>query len=91
MSYKEVYIELDEAEKLACEILGLDYEEIGDDTPAIDNALYDELNINLSEFREILSRLVPLIDVYTSPITKTRYKGFSNQQGVWILKNEVRS
>lgn len=52
-----------DVETLACKITGLDYDEIGANTDTIDEKLNDEFNIGLFEFREIVSRLLPLIDV----------------------------
>lgn len=79
-------------EELACKILGLDYEEIDADTQVIEDKLSEELNIDLEVFQEIVSRLLPLVDVGRSELTGERYKGFSDVKNqIWIVKTEAGS
>lgn len=86
---KEKISSLD-VEELACVITGLDYDKIDADTSVIESAMYDQFGIDLESFQEILSRLLPLIDVGKSPLTKKRYKGFSDPTHTgWILKVEI--
>ena len=78
-------------EELACVITGLDYDEIEADTDVIESELYHLLGVDLSEFQELIARLLPLITVAQSPLTKEFYKGFSlpNAQ-VWIVKTPIK-
>lgn len=79
-----------EVEELACKITGLDYDEIDADTEIINEKLYEELNLDLENFTEIISRLLPLIDVGSSPLTQKRYKGFSDvEKQMWLVKTVV--
>lgn len=79
-------------EELACVILGLDYDEIDADTSVIEEALWEEFEIDLYAFKDIVSRLLPLIDVGESPLTEKIYKDFAdNENQRWIVKTEVGS
>ena len=75
-------------EELACKILGIDYDEIDADTEVIEEELYNMFEIDLENFSEIVNRLLPLIDVGESPITKEKYKGFSTGNS-WLAKVPV--
>ena len=75
-------------EELACKILGIDYDEIDADTEVIEEELYNQFEIDLENFSEIVNRLLPLIDVGESPITKEKYKGFSAGNS-WLAKVPV--
>jgi hypothetical protein len=75
-------------EELACEILGLDSDEV--ETSEVERLLYEEFEIDFETFQEIINRLLPLIDVGISPLTGERNKGFSNQGGgCWLVKTKV--
>lgn len=79
-----------EVEELACKITGLDYDEIDADEAQIDEALQNQFNLGLEDFTLIVARLLPLIDVGTSSLTDTRYKGFSDtEKQMWLVKMEV--
>lgn len=80
-----------EVEELACKITGLDYDEIDADTQIIEGKLMDELGVDLQQFQEIVERLLPLIMVNNSPLTKTIYKGFTDiEKSTWLVKTEVK-
>jgi hypothetical protein len=76
-------------EELACKILGIDIDEIDySDTEIINNELYNQFEIDLDNFRDIVNRLLPLIDIGESPLTKKKYKGFSDGN-CWLTKIPV--
>ena len=87
---KKVKVDFWEMEELACKILGLDYDEIDGDTGKIEEAMFDQLNMELEMFEAVLGRLMPLIDKGESPLTKKVYKGFADVENqVWLLKIEA--
>jgi hypothetical protein len=76
-----------EVEELACKILGLDYDEIDANATIIENELIEQFNCDFDQFMEIVARLMPLIDFGSSPLTKERYKGFSDvENSAWYVK-----
>lgn len=79
-----------EVEELACKFLGLDYDSIDANTEIIEEKLSDEYYIDLSIFSDIVSKLLPLIDVGKSPLTDELYKGFSSE-GIWLVKMKVEN
>lgn len=79
-----------EVEELACKITGLDYDEIDADETQIEEALLERFGCDLPQFADMMSRLVPLIDVGSSPLTKERYKGFADtEKQIWLLKMKI--
>ena len=77
-------------EELACKILGLDYDEIDADTQVIEDKMSKEFYIDLDTFQEIVSRLLPLVDVGAGELTGTRFKGFADVKNkMWLVKTEV--
>ncbi len=79
-----------EAEELACKITGLDYDEIDADLGTIEDELINQFGCDFNQFCGIIRRLLPLIDVGSSPLTKKTYKGFSDtKKGIWLIKTEV--
>ncbi len=79
-------------EELACHITDLDYDEIDADTSVINEKLYEEFGCDLDQFTHIIQRLLPMIDVGASPLTKKRYKGFADaEKGMWLVKMDVGS
>jgi hypothetical protein len=85
---KKAGVDMFDAEELACKVLGIDYDEIDADTYIIGQELDSEFDITLEAFRDIVSKLLPLIDVRESPVTKVRYKGFSSD-GAWLVKMPI--
>ena len=75
-------------EELACKILGIDYDEIDADTQIIEEELYNQFETDLENFSDIVSRLLPLIDIGESLFTKEKFKGFSTGQ-MWLAKVPV--
>ena len=86
-------------EEVACTVLGLeyeDYEEADNCTEQIENILIEEMNIDLDTLEQIISKLLPTIDVGKSPLTGNMYKGFSREfiKGSckvrkWIAKMQI--
>lgn len=93
---KEMRIDIEE---VACTVLRLeyeDYEEADDCTEQIENILIEEMNIDLDTLEQIISKLLPTIDVGKSPLTGNMYKGFSREfiKGSckvrkWIAKMQI--
>jgi Mn-dependent DtxR family transcriptional regulator len=84
-------IHMFDVEELACKILGIDYDEIDADTEIIEHELDDQLNIDLDTFYDLMTRLLPLVEVAKSPITEITYKGFVDmKKGIWLLKDTVK-
>lgn len=75
-------------EELACVVTGLDYDEIDADHDIIEEKLSQEFDISFESFHELIERLLPLIEVQKSDLTKTLYKGFG-KDGLWLVKTEV--
>ena len=85
---KKATVHIFDMEELACKILGIDYDEIDADTEVIEEELYNQFEMDLENFSEVVNRLLPLIDVGESPITKEKYKGFSTGNS-WLAKIPV--
>lgn len=88
LTVKKANVHQFEIEELACKILGIDYDEIDSDTEIINEELHNQFETDLDIFRDIVNRLLPLIDVGESPITKKKYKGFSSGNS-WLTKVPV--
>lgn len=84
-----VFLNEIETEELAAFICDLDYDEIDSDSEIINDKLSEKFNIDLNDFTFLVSNLLPLIDVGKSPITDERFKGFSNQEELWLLKTKI--
>jgi hypothetical protein len=79
-----------DVEELACKILGLDYDEIDADTQVIEEKLEEEFSIDLSVFGDIISRLLPLVDVGKSPLTGVIHRGFADVENkCWLVKEDI--
>jgi hypothetical protein len=85
---KKATVHVFDMEELACKIMGIDYDEIDADTEVIEEELYNQFEIDLENFSEIVNRLLPLIDIGESPLTKQKFKGFSTGQ-MWLAKIPV--
>lgn len=77
-----------DVEELACEIVGLDYDEIDADTETINVELQNKFGIDLHDFAQLMEKLLPMIDVGESILTHKKYKGFG-KNGIWLLKQEI--
>lgn len=90
MEIEKAKVDQFDAEELACKILGLDYDEIDADLNIIEEALYDQLEISWDSFIDIVSRLLPLVDIDQSELTGIKYKGFSDaKRQYWLVKMEL--
>lgn len=90
---KRAKINTYDLEEFAAYISGLDYENIEEDlTSTVESALYDKYDIDLDQLQRLMEVIMPLIDVGESPLTNTKFKGFSNIETnppVWLLKTEI--
>lgn len=76
-------------EELAAHIIGHEIE-TDEQYDELEEKLIEKLNIDMDTFYDIVSKLVPLIDVGTSPLTQTRYKGFADTENQrWLIKVEI--
>lgn len=79
-----------EIEEFACKLVGLDYDEIDADTQIIEEHLYEKFGMNLEQFYELISILLPMIDVGESPLTGKIFKGFADfENECWLIKIQV--
>ena len=76
-----------EIEELAAFICGLDFNDV--ERSEIDQTLYEKFEADIEVFQNLVEALIPLIDIGWSPLTDSRYKGFSDQKGMWLTKIEV--
>lgn len=87
MIIKEAKTSLYDIEELACEILGLDFDEIEGDTALIEDKLMDSFEIDLPVFQQIVNRLLPLITVARNDFTDKIERGFADSdEKRWIVK-----
>ena len=78
-----------DVDDLACHLCKLDW---GSDYDDIDAGLADTYGLDVDTFHKLISDLLPLINVGVSPITGTKFKGFSKVEdghGFWLVKMEV--
>lgn len=79
--------ELDALE-LAAHLLGID-EDADDLDDQVEEKIYERYEIELHNFRVLVSELLPMCDVGQSPITKELFRGFSireEKHGRWLAK-----
>lgn len=87
---KKANIHLFETEEFACKILGLDYDEIDTDTQIIEENLYEKFGMDLVQFHELISTLLPMIHIGESPLTGKFFKGFADfENQCWLIKTEA--
>ena len=74
-------------EELAAHILGVDVDERWED---LDELLFDEFNIDLNIFENLIEKLMPLCEVGHSPLTSISYRGFADiEKGMWLENIEI--
>ena len=83
-----------EAQELACQILGLNYDELVDEgrEDEIEEKLYEEYEIGVDQFWNIADELLKLTPSVESKMTRTLYNAFGVQEGdTWraIAKAEI--
>jgi hypothetical protein len=82
-------IDLFDVEELTCYLLDINYDDIDDDTSVIENALLEKYGCTIEQFKELLEKLLPMINVGTSSLTNKKYKGFSDiKNSYWFIKTE---
>lgn len=91
MEIQKVNVDPWDCEELACKILGVDYEAEDYESNDIEQKLADEWGISTDEFQDIISRLLPLIEVGHSPLTGRTYLGFVDKaEKRWICKTPLK-
>ena len=79
-----------DVEELAAFICGLDYDEIDADTGKIEDAMIEKFNCNLEDFANIITKLMPMVEIAESSLSKKWYAGFANKaKQMWLLKEEI--
>ena len=74
-------------EELAAHILGVDVDERWED---LGELLFDEFNIDLNIFENLIEKLMPLCEVGHSPLTGISYRGFADiEKGMWLENIEI--
>ena len=48
---------------------------------AVEEALYEKFEITLTAFAALMTQILPMVDIGTSPINQERFKGFSVSLG----------
>lgn len=87
---KKANVHLFEIEEFACKLVGLGYDEIDADTEIIEEHLYEKFGIELGNFGELISILLPMINVGESPLTGKIFKGFADfENECWLIKTEA--
>lgn len=90
LEVKKAKVDFLDIEELACKILGLDYDAIDADTSIIEEEMFEQLEMSLEMFQDVLERLLPLVDKGKSPLTNEVYKGFADvEKQYWLLKTKV--
>ena len=59
---KKIEMTTSDMERLACKVLGINYDEINKDTETLENELYYQFETDLNNFSEIVSRLFFIIE-----------------------------
>lgn len=72
-----------DAEELACQILGLDYDTIVDEgrEDEIDEGLNDKFEISMEQFLDIADELLKLTPLVKSELTGSAYHAFGVSEG----------
>jgi len=72
------------AEELAAKLLGIEFDKNWDQ---IDSMLLEQYGINLDNFENLVELLLPMIEIASSPLTQTTYKGFLDTDTMtWLMK-----
>ena len=82
-------ISYDEAQELACAVLGLDYDTFVNENreDEIDDALYEKLEVTMEQFQSVASALLSLTPPIGSELTNTIYNAFGKEDddmGCWL-------
>lgn len=86
-----------DTQELLMHILDIQETEDGDDEQyeqEIEDKLYSGYWMDVDQFDALVHKLINMIDVWTSPITNKRHKGFSKDLGEWtkqwLLKVDIK-
>lgn len=81
-----------DAEELACNILGMDYDEIVNEgrENEIEDSLYEKFEIGMEQFCDIVKALLPFTPMVKAGLSGDMYHAFVNEkEGVMIVKQKV--
>ena len=72
-----------DAEELACQILGLDYDALVDDgrEDEIEEGIYNKFEISMDQFTDVASALLKLTPLVKSDLTGSLYHAFGVPEG----------
>jgi len=82
----------DEVEELACLMLGKDYDSIVNnyEEDTIEDMFYNEYNIDLSTFKDILDDLIEFTPSWVSPLTGELYQGFVTRESKGLMRAVIK-
>ncbi len=63
--------------------------DVNKDADEVEEAIENMYNIDYDSFIELISAIVPLVNVGQSPLTQKVYKGFA-VDNTWLVKEEVK-
>jgi len=84
-----------DVQELACKMLNLDYDTLVDEgrEDEIENAIYDNFEIDMEQFYDIVKELIRFTPVLSSALTDTKFHAFGeatpNGGFLAIVKEEV--
>ena len=81
-----------DAQKLACAILGVNYDDLVDEgrENEIEEALYEKFEIDMENFIKIVEALLPFTPVVQAGLTGNKYHAFVNEkESLMIVKQKV--
>ena len=55
----------------------------------LEEALYNQFDITMEQFENLIEKLLPLCCIAESPLTNKLYQGFGTNN-IWLIKKEVK-
>ena len=81
-----------DAQKLACAILGVNYDDLVDEgrEDEIEEAIYVKFGIDMEQFTNIVEALLPFTPIVQAELTGNKYHTFVNEkEGLMIVKQSA--